>query len=183
VADYLCAHSEDFKGAFGRLSPELPGIYLGAYQSHLWNRMLARWLREHCRPDQLVAVPLKLGKVPMHRNLDEGQRADLAALSLPLPSAREKLDPADSRFALMESVLAEEGLTAAQLIIKGSREIFFSKGQRLALCRPAGLEYEARSDEKHVGRQKLVLCFELARGAYATLVVKRIQGSKEFTEE
>jgi tRNA pseudouridine13 synthase len=176
VVEYLGAHSEDFRGAFGRLSPELRGLYLGAYQSHLWNRLLARWLQKHCRPNQLVAVPLKLGKMPMHRNLEEGQRAELAALSLPLPSAREKLDAADKRFALMESVLAEEGLTAAQLKIKGSRVIFFSKGQRAALCRPAGLEYEAQGDEKHLGKQKLVLAFELSRGAYATLILKRIQG-------
>ena len=179
VVEYLTVHPDDFKGAFARLSPELRSLYFGAYQSHLWNRMLARWLREHCRPDQLVAVSLKLGNVPMHRSLEESQRAELAGLNIPLPSAREKLDASDPRFALMQGVLAEEGLTPAQLKIKGCREMFFSKGQRPALCNVSGLEYETRSDEKHMGKKKLVLTFVLARGCYATLVVKRIQEVKK----
>jgi tRNA pseudouridine13 synthase len=179
VVEYLAAWPDDFKGAFGRLAPELRSLYMAAYQSHLWNRMLARWLQEHCRSDQLVTVSLKLGDVPMHRNLQEDQRIELAGLNLPLPSAREKLDVGDPRFALMQSVLAEEGLAPAQLRIRGSREMFFSKGHRAAICNPTGLKYEARGDEKHVGNQKLILTFELSRGSYATLVLKRIQGQRK----
>jgi tRNA pseudouridine13 synthase len=180
VVEYLTIHPNDFRAAFTRLSPELRSLYFGAYQSHLWNRMLARWLQEHCRPDQLVAVSLKLGQVPMHRNLEESQRVELASLSLPLPSAREKLDADDPRFALMQRVLAEERLTPAQLTIKGSREMFFSKGARPALCNLTGLEYETQGDDKHIGKQKHVLNFELARGSYATLILKRIQGRREY---
>jgi tRNA pseudouridine13 synthase len=178
VVEYLCVHPDDFRGAFEHLSPELRALYLGAYQSHLWNRMLASWLQEHCRPEQLVAVPLKLGNVPMHRDLEESQRAELAALNLPLPSAREKLDGGDLRLALMEGVLAKEGLTLGQLRIKGRRAIFFSQGQRAALCKPAGLEYEMQDDENHLGKHKLQLRFEFPKGAYATLVLKRIQSSR-----
>ena len=65
--DYLVHHPEDFAGALARLRPELRGLYLSAYQSHLWNRMLARWLEQHCPPEQLIAVRLQLGDVPMPR--------------------------------------------------------------------------------------------------------------------
>ncbi|MBY0525694.1 MAG: tRNA pseudouridine(13) synthase TruD, partial [Gemmataceae bacterium] len=70
LADYLAVHPGDFRGALARLQPELRILLLSAYQSHLWNRMLARWLRDRCRPEQLLAVSLRLGEVPMHRGLD-----------------------------------------------------------------------------------------------------------------
>ncbi len=44
LVDYLRVHPGDFRGAVARLRPELRGLYLSAYQSHLWNRMLAHWL-------------------------------------------------------------------------------------------------------------------------------------------
>jgi tRNA pseudouridine13 synthase len=174
LVDYLRHHPDDFRGALERLHPELRGLYLSAYQSHLWNRMLATWLREHVPPEQIVPVRLRLGDVPMPRGLDEARRAELCALSLPLPSARVELPSDDPRAALMDAVLAEEGLRREEMKLKGFRKLFFSKGERAALCLPADLRGEAGEDELHPGRRKLVLAFDLPRGSYATLIVKRI---------
>ena len=174
LVDYLLHHAGDFRGAVARLRPELRGLYLSAYQSHLWNRMLAAWLDQYCRPDQLVPVQLGLGPVPFPRGLDDTARAALAGLTLPLPSARLRLDPADPAALLIERVLAEEGLELRQLQVKGIREMFFSKGERAAHVQPAGLGHETGDDELSRGRRKVVLAFELPRGAYATLVVKRV---------
>src|SRR5439155_19984465 len=44
LVDYLRHDPADFRGAVVRLRPELQGLYLSAYQSHLWNRILAGWL-------------------------------------------------------------------------------------------------------------------------------------------
>src|SRR5262249_38610418 len=129
LVDYLLHHPADFRGALARLRPELRGLYLSAYQSYLWNRMLARWLREHLRSDQLLSVKLRLGEVPIHRGLDEVRRKELAGLSLPLPSARMRLAADDPRAELVHAVLREEGLEAGQVKIKGIRELFFSKGE------------------------------------------------------
>jgi tRNA pseudouridine13 synthase len=64
LVDYLTHHPDDYRGALARLRPELRGLYLSAFQSHLWNRMLARWLRALVRPEQLIAVRLRSGEGP-----------------------------------------------------------------------------------------------------------------------
>ncbi len=174
LVDYLLHHPGDFRGAVARLRPELRGLYLSAYQSHLWNRILARWVEGHCRPDQVVGVTTKLGTVPMWRHLDDEQRRELAGLMLPLPSARLRLEADDPRAVLVQSVLAEEGLELKQMQVKGVRELFFSKGERPALCRPMDLGAAGADDELNAGRQKLTLGFDLPRGSYATLLIKRI---------
>ena len=139
--------------------------------------MLARWLQRLCRPDQLISVSLRLGEMPMHRHLDESQRSVMAGTTLPLPSARLKITPDDPQAALIEEVLAEEGFRISEMKIKKMHEPFFSKGDRPVLCLPQNLIHEGAADELHPGRQKLILSFDLSRGTYATLVVKRIQES------
>jgi tRNA pseudouridine13 synthase len=174
LVDYLVTHPTDFRGALERLRPELRGLYLSAYQSHLWNRMLAELLVERLPADQLSLVPLRLGFVPMQRALSEEQKRELSELHLPLPSAKVQLADDDPRRAILLRILDEEGLTLEQFKLKGLREMFFSRGERPALCLPAALLGETARDDLHAGRFKMTLQFELPRGSYATLIVKRI---------
>jgi tRNA pseudouridine13 synthase len=176
LIDYLRVHPADFRGALERLLPELRGFYLSAYQSHLWNRTLALYLRQLARPEQLLSVCLRLGEVPFHHNLDAEQFQQLAGATLPLASARLKLDPDDPRGELVRAVVKDEGLELEQMKLKGFRAMFFSKGERSVLCLPRELSASAEADDLHPGRMKWQLAFELPRGSYATLLVKRVMG-------
>ena len=71
-------------------------------------------------------------------------------------------------------MLAEEGLTLAALRVPGLQKPFFSKGDRAGCLRPVGVRAEAGDDELNRGRRKLTLTFELPRGSYATMFVKRV---------
>ena len=93
MADYLCTRPTDFKGAVARLRPDLQGLYLAAYQSALWNRMLAAWLIRSIGAENLATMELKLGRVPVPIRLPPETAEAWAGLSLPLPSARIKLGP------------------------------------------------------------------------------------------
>lgn len=174
LVDYLRVHPGDFRGALERLRPELRGLYLSAYQSHLWNRTLVLFLRQLARPEQLLPVRLRLGEVPFHHGLDAEQFQHLAGATLPLASARLKLAPDDPRGELVRAVLKEEGLELEQMKLKGFREMFFSRGERPALCLPRQVSACPEADDLHRGKKKWRLAFELPRGCYATLLVKRV---------
>lgn len=174
LVDYLFAHPDDYRGALERLPPEIRTLYLSAYQSYLWNRMLAAWLEDHVPIGDLLAVATRLGELPMPRRLSARTLAEVEALALPLHSARNHLEDADPRKAYFDRILAEERLQIEQFKLKGFRALFFSKGERPAWCVPRDLEARDARDEEHPRKLKLTLRFKLPRGSYATLVVKRI---------
>jgi tRNA pseudouridine13 synthase len=174
LVDYLRVHPGDFKGAVVRLRPELRGLYLSAYQSHLWNRMLARWIEKHTTAETRRLLEQRLGAVPFPLQLSEADTRAYALLNLPLPSSRWKHEPDDPRLPLVNEILAEEGLTLREMQIRGVRDLFFSRGERAARVEVAHAHHSWANDDRHPGRRKLTLFFELERGSYATLVVKSL---------
>jgi tRNA pseudouridine13 synthase len=174
LVDFLLHHPTDFRGAVARLRPELQGLYLSAYQSHLWNRMLARWLTMRFPPEQLVIVRQKRAGVPAPRIVSPELAGRWQSLLLPLPSARLKPDAATEWQPIVDEVLAEEGLELARMKIPGLQKPYFSKGERAGCVSPQGLNWELATDEQHPGKRKLTLRFELPCGSYATMLVKRI---------
>ncbi len=174
LVDYLVHHPTDFRGALARLKPELRGLYLSAWQSHLWNRMLALWLRTRLSPAELLFIRSRFGDLPVPRSMSEQNLAEWRSLTLPLPSARLKIDPEAAWAPLVEAVMNEEELPLSHMKLKGIHKPFFSKGDRTAAIFPERLQFDSEADDLHPGKEKLVLRFDLPRGCYATMVVKRL---------
>lgn len=173
IVTFLADRPGDFRGAWARVNVDLRRLWLSAFQSELWNRLLATQLRRVCSPTQLFDVRLKTQSVPFFSDLDDPTRVALHPLQLPLPSARLKLDEGPLR-ALAEEVVRDAGLEWRELRVKYPRDSFFSKGWRSAVFVPQDVSAESADDELHAGRGKLSLKFVLPRGSYATIVVKRL---------
>jgi tRNA pseudouridine13 synthase len=176
LVTYLCDHPTGFKGAVARLRPELQGLYLSAYQSDLWNRVLAKWLTANFPPEYLGTLRQHRGELPAPVAVPDTVAERWERLVIPLPSPRLKPDPVADYLPHLDAVLAEEQLTLKQLKVPGLDKPFFSKGERAACLRPAGLAADPGDDELNRGRRKLLLTFDLPRGCYATMVVKRLTG-------
>ena len=174
IVSFLADRPGDFRAAMARLPIDLRSLYAAAFQSHLWNRLLDRYLRTLCRPEQRGTLPLKLGPAIYPRGLDPPQADALAACQLPLPSARLKPDPGPIR-DLLDETLREFGIELRQIRIKYPRDTFFSKGYRPARFVPQELSHTLAPDELYAQQQKLSLAFTLSRGSYATLLVKCLQ--------
>ena len=174
LVTYLVDHPTDFRGAFARVRRDLRSLYFSAYQSHLWNLLLGRFIESKTRPDQRVPIRFKVATLPLHRSLDADQAESLAPTRLPLPASRTKLPEAGSIRDLALGLMADQGLAWDDIRVRHLKDVFFSKGDRPALFFPADLAHSLASDDLYPGRQKLQIGFELPKGAYATLVVKRV---------
>ncbi|MEX2174156.1 MAG: tRNA pseudouridine(13) synthase TruD [Pirellulaceae bacterium] len=175
IITFLADKPDNFRRAIALIRQDLRSIWMAAFQSHLWNQILAGLLGKVCQPEQLVWQTIGRRDVPFPTVLDDAQREVLSQTLLPLPSARLHLDEGPLK-QLYDPVLAAEGMEMRLIRVKYPRDSFFSKGERPALFRPGDVAHEAAADEVYSGRQKLTLRFTLPRGSYATILVKRVTG-------
>ena len=175
IVTYLADKPGDFRRALALVRQDLRSIWLAAFQSHLWNQLLAAAIGEAARPEQLTSLTIGRRDLPFFAGLDAEESERLSDLVLPLPSARLHLDEGPLR-ALYDQVLVREGIELRQVRVKYPRDAFFSKGDRPAVFRPGDLVHETGSDELYPDRHKLTLRFMLRRGSYATILVKRVSG-------
>lgn len=170
----------DFRGAFCNLNVDLRGLYLSAFQSALWNRMLTRRLKQSAAPESIIPFNLKSGPACFVTSFLSAVDPEAPPLEeeLPLPSARGKLEEGPT-LDLIQEVVAEEGLEKRQLRVKYPRDSFFSKSSRRTIIAVPDLEVQSADDELYPGQKKMKLVFELPRGSYATILVKRLTTPRE----
>lgn len=168
ILRYLAKNPEDYAGAFERIDGGLRQIYVSAYQSYLWNETLKEILREtgvECFERRYAA-----GTLVFYRE----RPPELDELQIPYLKRNATLDGPRVR-AAADKVLAAEGIRLDDLKLQGLRRTFFPGGARPALLLPGNLEGpEVSADERNPERQKGIFRMELPRGAYATLVIKRL---------
>lgn len=173
IVEFLVRQPRDFRRALAMVRSDLRGLWLAAFQSVVWNRLLANTLADLCRPEQIFSSECGQRPVAFFRDLDERQRRVLRGLQLPLPSARLKLEPGPLSDCLRD-ILADYGLELRTMRTKYPRDSFFSKGDRAAIVAPGNYQHDFAADELYPGRRRLTLAFELPRGAYGTILVKRL---------
>jgi tRNA pseudouridine13 synthase len=169
VASYLAGHPGAFGFAFERLDQNLRILYVSAYQSWLWNRTLAAVVRK--LPDT-YEVGYAAGKHVFYRTIEPAAHDRLAELSIPLLTPSEKLEGEIAE--IVSSILQEEKVEQRQFRLKKLAKTFFGKGRRDALMAPGGLTSTTADDELNRGRRRMTLSFELPKGSYATVLLKRL---------
>ncbi len=174
IVVHLSRQPDDYRGAFALIPFFLRNMYLSAYQSSLWNRILSCWLMTSLPVTSLIAVQQKHQSIPMPVHLSQEQITELKDLEIPLPSSRAEMAMDHPFKPSVDAVLIEEGLSMNQIKLKHYKEPFFSKGNRPAFYVPEGLQHELGWDKLNKGHRKIRLTFALPRGSYATLLIKRI---------
>lgn len=172
VFEHLARSPQDFAGAFEHVSTRLRTIHLFAWQSHLWNRALVEWMRELVPAEERVVLECEEGTLLAHRGAPPPALAARASLRLPGERLEDVTEPELRR--LYERVLAAEELAPERMA--ASVRGFHLKGEeRAILVRPAHLRVRPpERDNLNPGCWAVRVRFELPRGSYATLIVKRL---------
>lgn len=173
VLRVLVERPTDFRFAFGGLRSDLRALYLDAFQSCIWNRMLSLLIRQRWASTHVMEMKFDHDRLSFHRTLAAGEREAIEAMMLPLPSARAQWAD-ESQRALARQVLEPMGLPLEQMKTKPPRDAFFSRGDRKAFVFPEKVEADHGDDELYQGRKRVTLRFDLPRGCYATILIKRI---------
>ena len=176
VFEHLGRDPEDFAGAFTYVASRLRLIHLYAYQSHVWNRAVAQWVRELTPVDErLVFDGLDSPRVAFGGARPAALAHD-ATFRLPGEGLEDVTD--DHQHRLLRDVLAEERMVPDQFRIQGVSGFALKGEDRPVLVVPEHLRVRpAEPDVLNRGMSALRVRFELPRGAYATLVVKRLLAS------
>jgi len=172
VFEHLTKNPSDFGGAFRYISSRLRLIHLYAWQSHLWNRTVATWVREtHPRKESFWVESLEgrltFPRGPLHEDASFQNR-----WRLPGPRLEDVSNPRQRE--LFEKALELEGLKPEQFSIEGISGFQLKGEERDLVILPRRLRCEEVGRDTEQGLVDAKLAFELPRGAYATMLLARL---------
>jgi tRNA pseudouridine13 synthase len=166
VFEHLTRRPEDYAGAFRYIGSRLRLIHLYAWQSHLWNRAVARYVESITPPAERLIVPSPEGRLYFARAAMAIDPSMNNGFRLPGPKLADVEHPRQRE--LLTEALQREGVGADAFNIEGVSGFQLKGEDRALVIHPRDLSL-SRS-----GRDSMSLHFELPRGAYATLVVARL---------
>lgn len=172
ILEYLAQHPTDFIGAFRLLDKSIKELFVSAYQSYLWNESIKAYLKQKIQKN-LHTIPYAAGILLFHKRLSLDFLEEWKLMTIPLLS--HKTIPPPMLRSIINKVLQKEGITLNDLKIKKMTALFFKERQRNLLLFPEELQQEEpQLDELNNRCYKIKLSFTLEKGAYATLIIKRI---------
>lgn len=179
MINYLIRHPEDYIGALDQLPKNLCMMFIHAYQSYLFNKMVCARIRNEIPLNEPVqgdiVLPIDDHKLPVHKTwipiternhqkLIRQCRNGKAFVSGVLYGSETPM--ANGAFGEIEQqIIEEEGLSSEDFIIAELPKIS-SKGSRREIIAPVlRFEYEIKSEY-------VKMHFGLIKGSYATTLLR-----------
>ena len=133
---------------------------------------MARAAGRRCASDN---APLRVRRVQVFpRRFRRRWRNACTRRELPVPGYDTVCEDLEVR-TILDSVLSDEGIALSDLRVRNMHRIHVGGVPRAAVVIPEDLSVGApETDELSTGKHKLVLRFFLARGSYATILLKRL---------
>jgi len=185
MLNHLAKYPNDFDGALGVLSMNLQKLFVHAFQSYLFNRMLSSRLER--------GFPLAVGfdgdrawapdrgrvrtVVPKNEHeVNQSLAAGTASVQMPVPGYGTELS--DGVIGQIErDVLASVGVDLDAFRIESCPRLA-SKGVMRNVLLPADIRFDVAPDELSEDRVKVELRFFLPKGGYATTVLREVMKTR-----
>jgi tRNA pseudouridine13 synthase len=172
--EFLIRNPRDFRTALKFVPLRLRVIHAFAYQSFLWNRAVSNLLRVAVKGAQRLRLSTLAGDLIAWKYLAPEREAKLIDMRTPLFG----VDGDGGSEAFKKSMIGEmknAELQRGDFIANEVPGMIWKEEQRDALVKPTNVtDVRIEPDEMHEGNVKVSLQFALPRGAYATMLIKRL---------
>lgn len=163
--------SNDYKKALSYVDDRLKKIFVAAYQSYLWNECVKELLRKYVPEEDRVYYEYECGTLMFYKKMDEEVFNILKDKKF--PTIAPDIEYSGEEKEIIEEILKREGLTMEELNNIGELGKFIYS-ERKILSIPKNLKIgEFEEDELNKGKYKITLSYELEKGSYATIIIKR----------
>ncbi|MFT4512443.1 MAG: tRNA pseudouridine13 synthase [Planctomycetota bacterium] len=172
--EFLIRNPRDFRTALKFVPLRLRVIHAFAYQSFLWNRAVSNLLRVAVKGAQRLRLSTLAGDLIAWKYLAPEREEKLVDMRTPLFG----VDGDGGSEPFKKSMISEmknAELQRGDFIANEVPGMIWKEEQRDALVKPTNVtDVRIEPDEMHEGNVKASLQFALPRGAYATMVIKRL---------
>jgi len=186
ILNKLRQNPTDFNGALQELPKNLLLMFVHAYQSYLFNRMLSERLRRDLPIHQAITgdviSPIRNSAVQdeylsvTHVNIEKVNRQLLkkkAVVTGLLVGSKPHF--AEGEMGEIEHMVIEkEKIDPRDFIVPEIPYLSSSGSRRAVLALLPSIEWTMTADDVYPGKQALTLHFELQKGCYATSLVREI---------
>ncbi|MFH0954725.1 MAG: tRNA pseudouridine(13) synthase TruD [Candidatus Micrarchaeota archaeon] len=157
LCQHLHQHPKDFVGALAVLPKAMRYLFTHAYQSHLFNEIIAERIKQG------------FGITPI-----SGDVLENGSPTAPLFGYETKFSDADAG-KIEKTVMASQGVSLTQFRIPQMAELSSKGSRKKIVLHPNNMKVlEITEDELNEGKTKVKLYFELEKGSYATTVLNEI---------
>jgi len=156
ILEYLIDHDNDFVGAFRKLHRKILLLFIHAYQSYLWNKVVAMYLAKNYQGEwkNNLFFPVEKfedKKIPVFGFLTKFKDKDIEAI--------------------YHKILKEENIVKKDFINRQINLLSSEGLNRKLIMNLFDFDYIFKDDELNRGKKKAILRFKLKSGSYATIVI------------
>ncbi len=157
MVHHLCEYPRDFAGAFSKLPKSMRYLFTHAYQSFLFNEIIAERIQQG------------FGLQPI-----EGDFLEEDIPTAPLFGFETKF--AEGKAGEIEKkIIGKEGVSLREFHVLQLPEASSAGGRKKIALYPKKMKMVAvEADELNEGKTKVILYFELEKGSYATVVLREL---------
>jgi tRNA pseudouridine13 synthase len=192
ILNKLVVDPKDFIGALKELPRNLITMFVYAYQSYLFNKILSERIRSKIPLNEAIIgdiiLPIRKGVVDekgifvSDKNIEKVNKQ----ISKGKAVVSSVLFGSDSIFSEEEmeeiehKIIEKEKILPMDFIIPDIPFISSSGSRRPIFSKVKNLDYKLLDDDLNPGRQALILKFELQKGCYATSFIREIMKTDDI---
>jgi tRNA pseudouridine13 synthase len=187
----LVVDSEDFVGAFKELPKNLLTMFIFAYQSYLFNKILSRRIQRKLPINAAVVGDVIL---PVRKDVIDGgisvTESNIEKVNKQIYKGKAFVSAillgSDSKFSegemgeIEHKIIDEEKIDLRDFIIPDVPYLSSKGSRRPILSNVKDLDFKLIDDDINKGKHSLKLKFELSKGCYATSLLREFMKTDDI---